>query len=259
MEFEEIRKAVVFALWKLFANDAKLIEWDVHERSITHKLAIYIEQSFKETDVDLGSLNISIDCEYNRMAKKGSSKKVDIYNGLNSDFYQKKILLYYPENAKTTTDKAVTVYPDIIVHERGEKNNILVIEAKKSAEREDIAKDLAKLGAYLQDDHLKYNCGLFIDFLTQRYFGIKMMLWFNKNNDKVLKCCEKKEVTDILNSIFKGNNPKIVHKELVDLLNAPLESWEQAGPLLEESRRIAQSAKIREEQERDSVGMGSDL
>lgn len=60
-----------------------------------------------------------------------------------------------------------TVYPDVIIHQRGsEEDNLLVIEAKKVGKSSD--GDRQKIRAYLQ--YLDYDYGLFMRFDTGQDF-----------------------------------------------------------------------------------------
>ena len=61
---EEVSQKVCVAIGVLFKNDSFLLENSVNERSISHKLVIYLEKQFPDWDVD---------CEYNR--DKGMSKE----------------------------------------------------------------------------------------------------------------------------------------------------------------------------------------
>ena len=49
MKFEKIKTVVKKSLEILFKNDQILLEHDVSERSITHKLAIYLENILIES------------------------------------------------------------------------------------------------------------------------------------------------------------------------------------------------------------------
>src|SRR2546427_10876910 len=103
---DEVKKVVSSSLTKLSLNDAWLFEMNVNERSITHKLAEYLQQEFSDWNGD---------CEYNRNLgeiKRGSMPNTEVgWDDLESK----------------------TVFPDIIVHKRVSKKNLLVIEAKKSS------------------------------------------------------------------------------------------------------------------------------
>ena len=131
-------KTALEIAWTNFLNsDFYLLEHDVNERSITHKFAEHLTSQFPTWHVD---------CEYN---KDGNSpKRVHIF----------------PVQIESDNDKGETAYPDIIVHERGTENNLLVIEAKKNTTNFYRAKtrDLDKLVAYKRE--LNYKFGLFIKF-----------------------------------------------------------------------------------------------
>lgn len=64
MNFTEIQKIVEESIEELFTKDKCLIEIDVSERAITHKLAGYIQNRIQHLDVD---------CEYNRSVMHGSN------------------------------------------------------------------------------------------------------------------------------------------------------------------------------------------
>jgi hypothetical protein len=123
------------AVAELFAHDAALFQVDANERSITHRLALHLTPRFPEWHVD---------CEYNR------------------DGFDPK-MLHGPgavEDANETNGSRV--YPDIIVHRRGQPENLLVIEVKKSTSNRTDDADLAKLQALGQQ--LGYRYALFICF-----------------------------------------------------------------------------------------------
>jgi hypothetical protein len=132
MKQNEVRSKIETAYKKLLKKDLHLLEKDVNERSITHKLAEYLQSEFSEYHVD---------CEYNR-------------NGLN-----KKVIDSFKEDIKSDDVEAVTVYPDIIIHHRGTNDNLVVIEAKKNHNQED---DKKKLKLYI--DILKYEFAYCIRF-----------------------------------------------------------------------------------------------
>lgn len=123
-----ITEKIHSAYLQLLSNDIDLLIVDANERSITHKLAEYLQTKFPDWNVD---------CEYNR-------------NGLNS-----KKLSAFVKNIKSDNTDAVSVYPDIIIHHRRTSENFIVIEAKKSNSRvEDL--DDQKLCAYKSDLGYKY-------------------------------------------------------------------------------------------------------
>ncbi len=61
------------------------------------------------------------------------------------------------------------VYPDIIVHKRGESRNLLIIEIKKSTSQIDKSFDIEKIQRYTSPENendLNYQFGAFIYFFT---------------------------------------------------------------------------------------------
>ncbi len=129
-----VREKIERALKKLLKFDSQLLSFDVNERSITHRLAIYLEDEFPEYHVD---------CEYNRDVK--DPKRIN-------KIKEKANMTENPNDPIADTN-AVSVYPDIIVHRRGKNDNFLVIEVKKTKNRnqsEEEEKDKAKLRAYIE-------------------------------------------------------------------------------------------------------------
>jgi hypothetical protein len=140
---------VIAALQRLLACDSHLLKVDANERSISHKLGSYLQMEFPELDVD---------CEYNR-------------NG----HHPKKITRFEPNTSTDDTDGR-TVFPDIVVHRRGQSSNYLVIEVKKNNSRVDRSVDLEKLKAYKKNSQLRYAHALFIEF-DVRGVGIARVDW----------------------------------------------------------------------------------
>lgn len=106
------------AYGELLKNDSFLLQNDVNERTITHRLAIYLEKYFPE---------YHIDCEYNRNGSGIAPKSLE---GLKRKIAETEIQKK-PEDYIDDTS-AMTVYPDIIIHKRGLQEGFIVIEAKKS-------------------------------------------------------------------------------------------------------------------------------
>jgi hypothetical protein len=145
----EVAEHIRTALFRLFREDAYLLRADANERSISHRLALYLEEEFPQWDVD---------CEYNR------------------DRHEPKRLHLDPEPEQSDDAQGTTVYPDIIVHERGESRNLLAIEIKKS-NGESAEKDFRKL--WVLRHELGYQCALFLRFNTAANAGegITEMRW----------------------------------------------------------------------------------
>jgi len=134
MSLESIRKKVLEALCKLRTNDHYLLEAKVNERTISHKLAEYLQEEFE----------LVVDCEYNRHKKEPKR----IFRELGNI------------NCNDTDGK--TVFPDIVVHKRGtDDENLLVIEIKKSSNPIDRDFDREKIVAFTTE--LDYKFGLFLE------------------------------------------------------------------------------------------------
>jgi len=150
LDNNEIIEKIKAATNLLFLKDYYLLEHDLSERSITHKLAGYLQDSFNEYNVD---------CEY---------------NGSTFTLNERKCISLIKEKLREIGKKfnpdatVLTIFPDIIVHNRGNKNcNILVIELKKNLSNSKAKKfDIYKLERYTSDE-LKYQLGAFIEVLTK--------------------------------------------------------------------------------------------
>lgn len=106
----------------LLVNDRFLLENDLNERTITHWLAIYLQEAFPGWNVD---------CEYNR------------------NHYDPKRINIQARASRTDNTQGSTVFPDIIVHERNSDNNLLVIDVTKSTNPTNNNEDLEKLTEYI--------------------------------------------------------------------------------------------------------------
>ena len=155
---ESIKEKLNKAIDSLVREDFKLFTLDVNERSICHRLALYLEPYFP---------GWNIDCEYNR--DRSTSKK------LKSLAYRMDIALI-----KIDETDGPTVFPDIIVHRRGNNDNLLVIEMKKTSygnEREEF--DRCKLVAFKTD--LNYQFTALVKIRT----GNKCDLENRRNNVRI--------------------------------------------------------------------------
>ena len=128
MTHEEIASCLNSALDALIVGDGYLLSVDSSERSISHRLAVYLAQQVPGYDVD---------CEYNR------------------DGFDVKRLQLAPRRVNDNDVEAVTVFPDIIVHRRGtNEHNLLVVEMKKASSTVSPDYDMEKLKAFRHE--LKY-------------------------------------------------------------------------------------------------------
>jgi len=116
---------VVAALQEFYARETYLMEKDLGERALTHRLAVHVERQFPGWEVD---------CDYDRLGER---------------------TLRLPHGTIVSTDDhlAKSVYPDIVVHQRAIPNNLLAIEVRKAANHQSVEHDQHKLRT-LTDPHL---------------------------------------------------------------------------------------------------------
>lgn len=148
-------------------NDCYLLHRNIYERSITHKLALYLQNNFPEFNVD---------CEYNG----------DIENINN---YRKQLDISVADMIKTARqkireDETYSVYPDIIIHTRNTNgNNHLVIEVKKANGNEnDKAFDLLKLKKFTTQ--YGYRLGIYLEFSTGENASVVSLRYFQSGEEK---------------------------------------------------------------------------
>ena len=143
-----IENALEEAIATLIRCDSEILFNDVNERSISHRLATYLEPLF---------LGWNVDCEYNRNHE--NSKRLDIE----------------PKRVLSDNTNAPTVYPDIIIHKRGTDTNLMVIEMKKTSSQESDDYDYRKLRAF--KEQLSYHFAIFIKVKTDGQAGIEYVDW----------------------------------------------------------------------------------
>ena len=129
MEWIDVDARVRCAFDALEHRDLHLLENDANERTICARLAMYLQSVFPGYDVDV---------EYNRHGM--DPKRI----GVN------------PEGDEEL------VYPDLVVHHRGNDDcNLLIIEVKKSSNPETRHRDRAKLEGCVKQ--FKYRFAVLVD------------------------------------------------------------------------------------------------
>jgi hypothetical protein len=116
---------VIAALQEFYAQERFLLERDLGERTLTHRVAVYVERQFPGWQVD---------CNYDRLGDR---------------------TLRLPHGSIGSTDDHLgkSIYPDIVVHQREIPNNLLAIELRKDSNHQPIEHDQHKLQA-LTDPHV---------------------------------------------------------------------------------------------------------
>jgi len=137
LSFDDLEIVIIKSVKEVYAKDKYLINDRVHECSISHKFAIYLENNLKKKII-----GFCTDIEYN---KNISNKK--------------EILI---------DDKVKEIRPDIIVHKRGNNdNNLLFIEIKKSNSNDMYS--LCKVKQATCGNQLNYKYGVYLDFEKDKF------------------------------------------------------------------------------------------
>lgn len=134
MNQQPIETLLTSAVNQLIEEQPELLESDVSERALTHHLANYIAHRVRLNH------NYHVDVEYNR-------------NGIDP-----KRLNLTPRSACDDELKAITAFPDIIIHRRGvNTDNLLVLEIKKpNPKPKELQYDAEKLRAFRNQLGYKY-------------------------------------------------------------------------------------------------------
>ena len=162
-ELDELKNRINKTIKIFYKNDFFLIGKEINERSMTHKLAEYLQREFPEYHVD---------CEYNRMKKD---------KNMTGDEYLSKKLNLPKKQTDSYDTEAKTVYPDIIIHHRGNNSdNLLVIEVNKHTNKTQQAEDfdIKKISAYIKE--LNYSHGLFLELFENPKETLKRLDWYPK-------------------------------------------------------------------------------
>ena len=157
-KMNELQKLIMKALKLLIENDIELIKNQPREECINHRFAQWLEEVLKSRCV-WTKLELNVDVEYDK----------------------------YKEDGKKSS-RGRNIRPDIIVHERksGNKNNLMVIEAKKNYIDK---KDKCKIMDLVKNKDFEYSLGAGVAYLPNRnYMKIKFFSsergWENYQLDK---------------------------------------------------------------------------
>lgn len=179
---EELKKVLKKSIEEFYEKDKDLIDNNVHEQTITHRIAHYLEDN---TMCLCKCQGYSVDVEYNRCVKdvknafkyyslcpqKQNSNNIICLRNIEQKDNEKAILeecadcktecKYKNKDIETLTKN---IRPDILIHRRGrndKEDNLLVVEVKKN--KNDTKCDERKL-TYLTCNYsqYKYQLGAFI-------------------------------------------------------------------------------------------------
>lgn len=146
---EEVEARIHCAVRKLEEADGFLLRNTANERTITHRLAMHLDPLFPSWAVDV---------EYNREGAEGETKRIRDWE----QFDLQKIAGDADREELVRDMEARTVYPDIIVHQRGLPENLLVMEVKKSSSTRPPDVDRGKLRVMVHEAGLDYSHAVFL-------------------------------------------------------------------------------------------------
>ena len=148
MNKQEINLLIRNALDELYNRDVALLEqaYDINERTVSHRLALYLENLLSDTDYN-------VDVEYNRMRYDYTPDAVGNLMG-------KQL------NWEESDEGSSYVYPDIIVHKRDSLDNLLEIEIKMAWKNSKKDFDYVKINEYMRQ--LGYKFGVYIELHENR-------------------------------------------------------------------------------------------
>ena len=168
-DLSKLSKNLTRALQCFLESDAKLLNLGVNERSVSSKLAAHLSQVYADYDVD---------CEYNRNANQ--------------------IKRLRPEQCLSNDIKGTTIFPDIIIHKRGNNSrNELVIEVKKINNNDDM-RDIEKLKCLTDLNGYGYNYGLQLKFGKQKVSDITVWIQGSADDDATEYLKKELKAADIL-------------------------------------------------------------
>jgi RNA-splicing ligase RtcB len=151
----QIRNLLMCAIADLREKDPDLLRAGANERSLTHRLAVYLEQHLNKGG--LGAYHV--DCEYNRFYDVAGNPHTKTLNRLEDNGK-----LQAPAPPELTQITGSRVFPDVIVHKRGSQSaNLLVVECKANPTSADaVRKDKRKLCLFGQAP-FSYDYAAFVD------------------------------------------------------------------------------------------------
>ncbi len=148
MTKRQVKQLLGAAIDVLFEKDSILLQrgYNVNERTVSHRLALHLDNFLTETDYD-------VDVEYNRMRNDYDPDAVGNLMG-------KQL------NWEESGEGSSYVYPDIIVHKRESSDNLLEIEIKMAWKNEKKGFDYLKINEYISQ--LGYKFGVYIELHESR-------------------------------------------------------------------------------------------
>lgn len=157
MDETEVKAKLRRAIQRLVMKDRKLLHSNANERSICHRLAVYLESQFR---------GYCVDFEYDLDDNQAFAEK-----RLKEDYAWKTLLKDAKESA-SGDGHCATIFPEVIVHKRGVQGEcLLVIELKKTSHpRKTHEIDRSKIRGYLEQERNGFRYGLLLVLRTGKHY-----------------------------------------------------------------------------------------
>ena len=152
MEEHEVRERLEAALVRLAETDLYLLEYDLSERCIAGRLAMYLQDVFPDHTVDI---------EYNRAGN--IPKRLNL-----------------PDDCANYRDEhgEALVVPDVIVHQRGADGpNLLVLELKKTSNPARFHCDRRRVVAFREQLGYEYGALIACETRPHHTHGARVEAW----------------------------------------------------------------------------------
>ncbi len=212
-EEELVVQIINKALELLIQTDEFLLENDVCELSVSHKIASYLERFFQSDCVDV---------EYNKVNNNKKPKQLEgfkdfLFESDWIDHNKELITTFYNLTDENIEDfrkglkkvynsekKNKLVIPDVIVHKRGIPENFLVLEIKKKSKSLKNLYDITKLHFYRSK--LDYKFAAFIQYTYVEEELVITIHWINdsENELKIVYELDETVYSKIENREFKN-------------------------------------------------------
>ncbi len=174
---DNLQEKIKSAVTSFVSNDVDLLYLDVHEQSVSHRIAVCLENLFLEP-------KLNVDCEYNKHLDNG--KTVDLTKFIDTRNYESCGCnacddIVAGKNLDRLDRKLFR--PDILVHHRGhDDQNEIAIEVKKDHVCPfDVAKIKALTLSREKGGSYGYNLGAFIYFEGNKPYYI----WFKDGKESI--------------------------------------------------------------------------
>ena len=132
---------------KFLKEEKEIIKIDVNERTLSASLMFHLQTLLLNEIYQESYKEYSVDCEYNR--RKESTKMI-------------------PKEYRKFEKEDKQIYPDIILHQRKNRKNLMIIEMKKTVSSDKDGKDenrdrLKFLTSSRKENEYKYLLGIYFE------------------------------------------------------------------------------------------------